>query len=253
MCVAATGKESKMRKVDGNDLFENNRFRWDSWSADILETPDEVISRLKAYELIGRSIVDMKAIGHGYNLIRDDIEDYIYRNSKKHHDAVEALDEEERRYGDHSCIDWYAPDVQYPRSVEIDEPMILFLDDQRRFEINFTGVGDVRMSMNRLPVDLEWGTCRQNFDAGKLFSCCLNSVIRDVEVGVCFIDPMYGDERENSPTGFVNRIALVLRDYKLEFSVWVDYGVVTATDSNNNTVYMPVEEVKKLTSEWSEE
>lgn len=42
----------------------------------------------------------------------------------------------------------------------------------------------------------------------------------------------------------------MISHYKLEFKVRVDYSVVTAIDSKNNTVYMPVEEVKRLTTDW---
>ena len=56
-----------MLKVNGINVFENNEFSWHAWSADVLQTPQEVYDAFDALGVVGKKIVSIRAIGLDYN------------------------------------------------------------------------------------------------------------------------------------------------------------------------------------------
>ena len=58
-------------KSNSNNQFENNVFSWQTWSADILQKPEEVRTVFEQLNVTGKKIVDIKPVGYGYNFLCD--------------------------------------------------------------------------------------------------------------------------------------------------------------------------------------
>ena len=62
-----------MIKINGNDVFKDNKFDWYSWSADVLQSPAELRETFDKLNLIGKRIVDLFAVGEAFKEIGKEI------------------------------------------------------------------------------------------------------------------------------------------------------------------------------------
>ena len=95
---------------EGKDNF-GRYFSAQEWSAPVMKSPKEIRERLRSFNLCGKRIKKIKAIGLCYNLTRDWIEDYAYRH-------LADLPEEERQL--ESEYRNIAGDMSFIRRIEID-------------------------------------------------------------------------------------------------------------------------------------
>ncbi len=148
-----------MIPTNGNNQFKDNTFDFWTWSAPILQTPEEVTAFVHEQKLIGRTIKDIQAVGHGYDLRYD----YFY-------DIIKAIYNKDRKALD---------SMDFPCAIEIDEPLLILFEDGDILGIDYSDSSSIRMEMNTLP----WGISpriRKNFHADRLFKDILGSRISNI-------------------------------------------------------------------------
>ncbi len=95
-------------------------YDFNSWDVPIIQEPEELITKLKELDVKGRKIEAIKCIGLCYNLTEDSIENaactYYKENGSK--------DFEIKSHYKNIPLD-----TPYIRYVEIDEPIIIYLDN----------------------------------------------------------------------------------------------------------------------------
>lgn len=233
--------ETDVLKVAGNNIFEGNKYSWRSWSANVLQTPDEVHAAFASLGVVGKRIVKIHAIGMAYNLRDDMVEESVYSYAK-------ALSYEER--GGVDPLEWRDGNAFIPCQAEIDEPLIIFLEDGDRFEIDFSEGSSVRMSKNAIPPDIQPGINDNNFDANRLFAACLENVLAGIEVESTDEYPEFTGAHDMTleESGvYISKIHLPMTNgNRLSFEPYYDYGLVYLTDSYGNPLKMPVDEIKQL-------
>jgi hypothetical protein len=227
-----------MLKVNGNNIFENNTYSWQSWSADVLQIPSEVFTAFNNMELVGKKIANIRAVGRAYNLNTDSILSTLYNNLINKDNFI--FDEE----------NWQNIPATYPCTAQLDEPIIFFLDNSDRLEIDFSEGSSVRMSKNCLPSDIIAGTCDNNFDASKLFANCIGEQIigLDVESTDEFPDftGSYGIDLSEEYDEYIAAICIHLSNFKMiRFSPFFDYGDVCLCDNHGKHLEVTLSELKQ--------
>jgi hypothetical protein len=217
-----------MLKVSGNDVFENDIFSHSSWSSDILEYAGEARDFFDKLNLIGRTIVKIEAMG----IIFDDIE--TFDDINKHENEL---------LGDQAI---------YQRYVVIDEPLLLTLDNNDKFEIDFCMESNLRISKNCFPPNIhsrlkQEGCSEIRFNLSEFFSCCLSQKITDIEVIATSEYPNFNFSLPEGRDNYIDIINIVFNNgIKLKFNVDIDYGHITATDKSGRALEVRYEELCRL-------
>lgn len=230
-----------MLKVNGTNVFENNEFSWHSWSADVLQTPQEVYDAFDLLGVTGKKIVSIRAIGLGYNLGEELIEDYILSKTSESGQECPVYD----------STNWHTLPLSYPRYARLDEPLLIVFDDGSRLEIDFSEGSSVRLSKNSIPVDIKPGTNANNFDAAKLFSCCIGANIVAVHVESSEELPIftgsYGMSISDKQLKYIERIDLQLTSgVQLQLSAFCDYCEIVATDATGKMLEINFADLREV-------
>ena len=195
-----------MIKVNGNDVFKNNKFDWHSWSADVLQTPRELREAFDKLNLIGKRVVDLLVVGVA-----------------------------------HSGGSWNTGILD----ISSCDPFVLTFDDGDRLEIEFAEMTSVRMSMNCFPTDIEDIETVPDMDNGECFiSPCIGSKIVGMDIGVWDECPdleftgSYGITLNESQENYIGYFDLLLDNgLKIRFEAWFDDGYVYIFDSQGNSFW----------------
>ena len=206
---------------DGNDRFEDNTFDFWTWSAPIFQTAEDVTAFVHEQKLIGRIIKDIQAVGYGYDMQCDyfpDIIEAIYKEDRK------ALDS-----------------LEFPCSVEIDEPLLIMFEDGDILGIDFSEGSSLRMEMNTLPWGIRPGINPKNFHADRLFRDILGSRICDIIIASSITQPTFtgshGLDLAEQPS-YLDSFSFICQGQggkaanllDLKFTAWFDYGLVSLRD-----------------------
>lgn len=211
---------------EGNDIFEDNVFATEKWSAPHLIAPEEIENSIKEFDLIGGKITGLRFIGMCYNLRVEDIESIAY-------DSMEGVGEEERQYlSDYRRI---RGNTLLQRVALIDEPLIITYEkgnEENTIELLCPQVSEFRLSKNKLPYHIEAGVNMWNVDAEVLFSPCLNKTIIDVGIQQyrTKYDPMCPDcfiDENGTEYALVSAVFIKLSNgYEIKLGGLYDYCVV---------------------------
>lgn len=232
----------------GRDRFEDYKFSGKAWSTPCLEDPAKIRELLDSFHLVGRRIKKLRLIGLNYTLIRDRIEDSVYGR-------LAGLPEEERQsQSDYKNI---ASNTLFPRSAQIDEPLLIMFEDEEVFEIDTPQEPIFCMSMNRIPWWIDAGTNLPNVDADVLFAPCLGKLITDVEVHTYRTTkhPMYHCPFDEEPfeRELVGNIVLRFQDGTgLSIGGWIDFALVQHIDSSNTETAITWEELQPGLFNWED-
>lgn len=230
-----------MLKVNGTNVFENNEFSWYAWSADVLQTPQEVYDAFDSLGVTGKKIVSIRAIGLGYNLREERIEDHILSKTRESGQKSPVYD----------STNWYTLPMTFPRYAILDEPLLIIFDDGSRLEIDFFEGSSVRISKNCIPVDIKAGVNTNNFDAAKLFSCCIGASIVAFHVEIveecpCFTGS-HGITIEDEQLIYVDRIDFrLINGTQLRFNAMYDYGEIVATDATGKILELSFADLREV-------
>lgn len=227
--------------TNGKDEF-GSEFDRDEWSAPYMVSYPEIKARMEGFNLIGRTIKDIRAIGLSYMHRRDWVEELAYNILER-----KGLPEEEVRNGsDYENID---ESMQMLRYMEIDEPIMFCFEDNDHFEIVTDVEPEYRMSLNKIPWWIEAGTNLPNADASIIFSPCLGTKIVRIEYDTSTVT-----EFVDEPMEIVNELIIWLSNgmgllIKTECH---DYCHVYLVDEKKELVTMDFKELKQALFNWED-
>lgn len=225
----------------GQNQFKDNTFCSQEWSAPIMVAPNEIMERISAMNLVGRTIQNVRIIGLSYWHTEEWIEDSAYNA------LPEDMPEEEKQ--ERSNYENVSDDLEFARFAHIDEPFLIKFSDGDVFEIDTPQTPEYRFSLNCVPWDISTNTRINNIDAMILFEPVLNQKIVEVEVTkeITDTDPMLrcAFDEEGSQREIVTRIVLWLEnDIGICISGWIDYCDVACIDRNNEALPILYKELK---------
>ncbi len=94
----------------GDNRFKNNVFDFWTWSAPILQTPEEVVAKIRELKLIGRTIKDISVVGYSYQ----------QNSSDAYYEIFKAI-----QRGDDKAL----ASLEFPCMLEIDDPLLIRFED----------------------------------------------------------------------------------------------------------------------------
>ncbi len=232
----------------GKNKFKNNVFDSREWSAPCMVDPEEIKSSVSSFCLEGRTIKHLKFTGMDYCHSRDCIEDIAYRQLKQYDEDIRQQRSE---------YDNIAPETSYGRYAELDEPLLIWFEDNDVFEIDTPQEPEFRFSMNCISWYSDEGCNNRNVDADVLFSSCIGKTIQTVEVRTCQTDrdPMLSDyfDDEHSGKELVSDIILWFTDRSsLRIGPHNDYMRVISCDPDNCLEEISFQELKSGVFNWED-
>lgn len=233
---------------NGDNQYKNNEFSFWTWSAPVLQTPEEVVEKVKELKLEGRVIKDVIAIGLGYNWGDDDILCRVDHQHEQMHPVLkERITFEEAPF---------SPEISLNRDATIDEPLLIVFEDGDVLGISFDEGSSVRMELNTIPVTIQPGINRKNFHANRLFGDLIGKTISEIVVNATSAEPEFtwshGMDLAEQPF-YISSIVFVCQNaekqyerFGLRFQAWLDYGEVELLDICGDAVKIPMTEVPQI-------
>ena len=239
---------------NGKNNFKNNEYSFWEWSAPILQTHEEVTSKIKELKLQGRVIKGFYSVGMGYNWNEDDIGDAIYNATKR---LIK-----ENRITSRGPFPFLPEGVYISRYAEIDEPFLIEFEDGDILGVDYSEGSCVRMELNTIPKDIEFGTNRRTFHPNVLFGSLIGREIVAVEVTTS--TELYEFTRSHGldigeQDAYITKISFVCRKDRewerenLEFTSWFDYGMVAVTDYEGVTLKIHAPDVREVVAGFIDE
>ncbi len=230
---------------DGKNNYQNNKFSFWEWSAPVLQTHDEIMTQIKEMKLQGRVIKGFHTVGMGYNWTDYCIDETIYN-------VLERMIKE-NRISPEGSFPFLPEGVYIPRYAEIDEPFLIEFEDGDILGIDYSDASCVRMELNTIPQNINFGTNRRTFHPNVLFESLIGRRITAIEVTTS-TEPddftgSYGLDL-NEQDAFIKKVAIVCRkgnaweDEKLEFSSFYDFGNVAITDYEGTALTIHAPDIK---------
>ncbi len=220
-----------MIQSSGNNLFKDNRFDFRTWSAPILQTPEEVSAKLRELDLTGRTVRDIQAVGRNYMLAYDCFYE-VFEAVRRNDDAALAS-------------------LEFPCMIEIDEPLLIRFEDGDILGIDFSEGSSVRMEMNTLPWDILPDINARNCHADRMFRKIQGTQIADVFMTTSLKQPIFTGKHGlelAEQSSYVRSISFECRDNspgkvprseKLTFEPDLDYGNVFLENDYSGIVTLP--------------
>ena len=210
------------------------KYEFSEWKTELIQDPNILMSKLKELNIKDKKIKNIIVLGLAYNLTEDEATATAYNYYKK--TGVDLTDREIRNYNQ---ID---ENVEFLRYVEIDEPIIIEFEDGSRFEIDYCDGSTIKIGLNTLPKNIEWGINHPNVDGNVVFSNCINKTVIGFEVSMQ--DEMeltydftgsHGVDLSEDQDAYIASFRLLLSDcLAIVFNNFVDYGQVIVQEKNNN-------------------
>ncbi len=240
---------------DGKNNFENNEFSYWEWSAPVLQTHDEVISKITEMNLNGRKIKDVHCIGMAYNWTDDRIADHVYCK-------LEGMTREQRHTLPNPCA--FLPEgINLSCWIEIDEPFLIEFENGDVLAIDYSEGSSVRMEMNTIPKNISFGTNRPTIHANKLFKDIIGKEISSVEVTTStdmpYFTGSYGLSLDEQPAYIVGlQIRCRGDDFNrirnsLSFTSWFDYGIVEMRDCRDEIMEIHAPDIAEVVKGFIDE
>ena len=217
-------------------------YNFNEWKVPIIQEPNELMKKLKEFNLIEKKITSIRCIGLCYDLTEDGIEDraYNYYENKNVENLYEI-----------SNYDSIPLDTLFSRSIQIDEPIIFYFDNGDRLEIDYSEASSLKIGKNSLPKDIQYGTNMPNVNMNILFSNCINKEIIGFEVSMSdeLSDDFTGSHGISEPENQMSYIS----SFTIKLDGWIsiklnnffDYGSVWGEGYNKAEENITWEELKK--------
>lgn len=239
---------------NGKNNYQDNKYSFWEWSAPILQTHDEVMAKIKDLKLHGRVIKGFYTVGMGYNWCEDDIGDAIYN-------SLEVMIKEKRISPD-GPFPFLPEGVYIPRYAEIDEPFLIEFEDGDILGIDYSEGSCVRLEMNTIPKDIDFGINRKTFHPDMLFESLIGKKILSVEVTTStelaeftWSHGLDIDEQDS----YITKLSIVCEKEnerqleKLEFSSFFDYGIVALTNYGGAPMTIHAPDIKDVVAGFVDE
>lgn len=239
----------------GSNNFSNNTYSYWEWSAPILQTYDEVLTKFKELKLEGRIIKSIRCVGMAYNWTDENIADSVYN-------VVSGMSNEQRKSLKNSRA--FLPEGIYLlRWAEIDEPLLIEFEDGDILAIDYSEGSSVRIGMNTIPRDISFGTNRPTIHADRLFNDIIGKEIVAVDITISTASPDFTashgltlDEQTSYIIGFSIRCREAESYYphnSLLFTSHLDYGSVELRDCNGEILKVHAPDIKQIVEGFIDE
>ena len=239
----------------GTNQFPDNKFSFWSWSAPVLQSPEEVLQKLKELQLEGRIVKDIIAVGLGYNWTDDSIDDMAYNAHERLHPIL--------RNQISQADALFSSEIKLECSATIDQPILIVFEDDDVLGISFDEGSSVRMELNTIPVTIEAGINCKNFHANRLFRDIIGKTVSEVWVNATSKEPEFtgshGMDLPDQPL-YICDLMMAFHDQTsrwkrntLRFQAWLDYGSVALLDEYGDVVAIPITEVPKIVEDYPAE
>ena len=163
-----------MINTNGNNSFLNNHYDGDSWSAPILQMPEELTRFFSNTRIAGRRIQHIFSVGPAYNMSQEWMQNFAIALSQQEGDSDHYIP---------PLIEFIPPETVFSRLILVDHPIIIQFDTGDRLEVLFAHGGEVRVSINALPLSLEAANGARNVDLDLRFSEVIGQRISGIQVG----------------------------------------------------------------------
>ena len=163
-----------MIEQSGNNQFKDNQYDADSWSAPILQMPEEVSQFLRNAAIAGRRIEHIYSVGPAYNMSMEWMQNFA---------IVLSQQEGEKDNFIPPLIDFIPPETVFSRLILVDQPIIIQFDSGDCLEVLFAHGGEVRMSINKLPLDLTSPSGERNINMDIMFAEVIGKMITGIQIG----------------------------------------------------------------------
>lgn len=180
------------REIMNGDIMENpNIFDYERFNHQAYSDPDELEKALLSMDLIGKSIVETRFIGIDF----------------------------------HNTDDWGMAVAS--SFVEIDEPVVFTLNDNRKLEFNFCEEGFVTLGFDSIPLNTIESYQGNHFLHGDLlFRNVLATPIKNISVTKSCEEPLachYIPKMDN----YIDKVCFEFENgYQILFMGWFDFGCV---------------------------
>ncbi|MGN0880624.1 MAG: hypothetical protein ACI4WT_14385 [Oligosphaeraceae bacterium] len=199
----------------GNNRFKDNLFDYWSWSAPVLQTHEEVVAALREMRLVGRTIRDIRTVGRA-------------------EDWTDELDE------------GWTPDhaTPLPKSLWLDEPLLLLFADGDILGIDFSEGSCLRMELNTLPWELNSAYPGPKEYYCQRFGRVVGRQVIDVDITSSMVSPDFTGSHDlflPEQPAYLQALALILsgdvpdegpQQLSLRFESDFDYCCVTLSDDS---------------------
>lgn len=237
----------------GTNQYPNHKFSFWEWSAPILQTPEEVLQKLKELHLEGRVVKDVIAVGMGYGWTEDNLLEMRYPPDRKR-SFVEKLFSDAEQF--------LASDFRYRCVATVDEPLLIVFENGDVLGISFDEGSSVRMELNTIPVDIQPGINYKNFHANRLFQDLIGKTVLEARVTASSVKPEFtwshGLNLEEQ-LFYIDCIDMVFHDPEklwnrnmLQFNACFDYGEIELLDKNGRMATISSEQVRQVVDGYSE-
>lgn len=149
--------------------------------------------------------------------------------------------------------DFLPSGVEVSCFAELDEPLLIVFEDGDVLAVCFDEGSSVRMEFNTIPITIEPGTNRKTFHANRLFRDLIGKRITAVEVTASTEKPDFTGSHGlclDEQTSYIGKLHFVCDDEvinrsrcRLSFEAWLDYGHVSLTDYDGQTLTVPASDV----------
>ena len=163
-----------MINTNGNNSFLNNHYDGDSWSAPILQMPEELTRFFSNTSIAGRRIQHIFSVGPAYNMSQEWMQNFAIALSQQEGDNDHFIP---------PLIEFIPPETVFSRLILVDHPIIIQFDTGDRLEILFAHGGEVRVSINALPLSLEAANGARNINLDLMFSEVIGQRISGIQIG----------------------------------------------------------------------
>ena len=163
-----------MIETQGNNQFVDNMYDADTWSAPILHMPEEVTQFLRNTSIAGRRIEHIYSIGPAYNMSLEWMQNFAIILSQQEGEKDNFIP---------PLIDFIPPETVFSRLILVDQPIIIQFDSGDRLEVLFAHGSEVRLSINKLPMDLTSPNGERNINTDIMFSEVIGKTITGIQIG----------------------------------------------------------------------
>jgi hypothetical protein len=211
-----------MRLSNGKDRFENNTFSETEWSAQILQTPEEVYHVFNQLNVVGRKITTMRSVGTDFC------------------GSFDVLEYPER-FTDTEPVEC---------SIRLDEPFIITLDNGDNLEIHFSCDSNFRISKNCFPKNIQHYVLPNDFDADKFFPMCIEQEITGLAVTTTEFEPSYpGYDFDSDQKVYIDKVNLLLsNDLLFRFYGFYDYFDIDICNNSGKILEISMAEYRECLS-----
>ncbi len=202
------------------------QYNFNEWNVDLIQEPNELLKKLKEFNLKGKIIKNIKIVGHCYDAIQT-LEEIMYQKYEDERAEVKN----------------FKDDYEFDRDIQYDDPIIIEFEDGDKFEIEYSEGGTLKIGLNSLPDNIEPSCNYNNVDGNVIFSNLIGQEIIGYEIGMqdefeltYDFTGSYGIKEPEDQSSYISFFKIILTNgLRIYFSNDFDYGYMVVKEWNENS------------------